>query len=76
MDNKEKVYLFKVSLNRKIYREMTLKGRTSLYAFAKEVVDAFDFEFDHEFGFYDNIKDIHESSYQFLKINRRIRQNF
>lgn len=41
---------------------MALKGRTSLYAFAKEIVGAFDFEFDHAFGFYDNIKDIHESS--------------
>lgn len=41
---------------------MALKGRTSLYTFAKEIVDAFDFEFDHAFGFYDNIKDIHESS--------------
>ncbi|WP_264339134.1 plasmid pRiA4b ORF-3 family protein [Wolbachia endosymbiont (group A) of Cydia splendana] len=62
MDNKEKVYLFKLSLNKKIYREMALKGRTSLYTFAKEIVGAFDFEFDHAFGFYDNIKDIHESS--------------
>lgn len=62
MDDKEKVYLFKVSLNKKIYREMALKGRTSLYAFAKEIISAFDFEFDHAFGFYDNIKDIHESS--------------
>lgn len=41
---------------------MALKGRTSLYAFTKEIVGAFDFEFDHAFGFYDNIKDIHESS--------------
>ncbi|MGL9758431.1 MAG: IS1096 element passenger TnpR family protein [Wolbachia sp.] len=56
MDDKEKVYLFKV------YREMALKGRTSLYAFAKEIVGAFDFEFDHAFGFYDNIKDIRKSS--------------
>jgi len=62
MDNKEKVYLLKLSLNKKIYREMALKGRTTLYTFAKEIVGAFDFEFDHAFGFYDNIKDIHESS--------------
>ncbi|WP_375603614.1 hypothetical protein NOX90_03755 [Wolbachia endosymbiont of Anurida maritima] len=62
MNEKEKVYLFKVSLNKKIYREMALKGRTTLYAFAKEIVGAFDFEFDHAFGFYDNIKDIHKSS--------------
>lgn len=62
MDDKEKVYLFKVSLNKKIYREIALKGRTNLYAFAKEIVGAFDFEFDHAFGFYDNIKDIRKSS--------------
>lgn len=41
---------------------MELKGRITLYAFAKEIVSAFDFEFDHAFGFYDNIKDIRESS--------------
>ncbi|MBS9529958.1 hypothetical protein INQ25_00815 [Wolbachia endosymbiont of Rhagoletis cerasi] len=62
MDDKEKVYLFKVSLNKKIYREIALKGTSSLYKFAEAIIGAFDFGLDHSFGFYSNINDIYKSN--------------
>jgi len=54
MDKKERVYLFKISLDKKIYREMELLGSSSLYKFAETIVSAFNFELDHSFGFYSN----------------------
>ena len=35
-----------------IYREIEIDGSKSLYAFAEAIVAAFDFDFDHAFGFY------------------------
>ena len=34
------------------YREIEIPGGRSLYALAEAIVDAFDFDFDHAFGFY------------------------
>ena len=65
MNNKEKVYQFKVSFKipkRKIYREMALKGSSSLHQFAELITGAFDFQLDHAFGFYDNIRNFYRST--------------
>ncbi|SRR6266576_6636449 len=59
---KEQIYIFKVYLEEDIYRTIELEGATSLYQFAEAIVSAFNFEFDHAFGFYDNIDDIYESN--------------
>jgi len=59
---KEQVYIFKVSVEKSVHRTIELKGSTSLYDFAEEIISAFDFEFDHAFGFYDNINDLYESN--------------
>ncbi|CAH0559255.1 unnamed protein product [Brassicogethes aeneus] len=64
----EQIYNFKVNLKfakKDIYRTIELKGATSLYQFAKEIVRAFDFQFDHAFGFHDNISDMYESNEEY-----------
>lgn len=42
---------------KKIIRRIQIPGSKSLYNFAKVIIDAFDFQFDHCFGFYNQLKD-------------------
>jgi len=44
--------IFRVSLKPKLYREIEIDGRKSLHDLAEAIVAAFDFDFDHAFGFY------------------------
>lgn len=39
------------------YRVLAVPAEFSLYELAELIVEAFDFDFDHAFGFYDNVKD-------------------
>jgi hypothetical protein len=39
-----------------IYLILTIPEGFTLYELAESITDAFDFDFDHSFGFYDNIK--------------------
>jgi len=39
------------------YRTLAVPAEFSLYDLAEIIVDSFDFDFDHAFGFYDNVKD-------------------
>lgn len=43
------------------YRVIAIDGSDSLYKLAEAIVDSFDFDMDHCFGFYDNLKDIYRS---------------
>lgn len=57
----EKEYLFKVTLSDWSSRVRGMPYRIlaipfTLYDLAESITDAFDFDFDHAFGFYDNIK--------------------
>lgn len=61
----DKVYIFEVSLDpknpysrveEKVWRDIAILGSQSLYKFAESIVDAFGFNFDHCFGFFDNLK--------------------
>jgi hypothetical protein len=59
----EKIYLIKViqsDWNGRVrgqpYRILALPEELSLYRLAEAIVAAFDFDFDHAFGFYDNIR--------------------
>jgi len=47
-------YIFNVKLkdNPKIIRKIEILGNSSLYIFAEAIIDAFDFDFDHCFGFF------------------------
>ncbi|MEI8012017.1 MAG: hypothetical protein WCI27_05995 [Candidatus Omnitrophota bacterium] len=59
------LYLFDVWLygdeqcsdEKKIIRRIQIPGSKSLFNFAKTIIAAFDFQFDHCFGFYDHLKD-------------------
>ena len=44
-----------------VRRKIRLPGSKSLYNFAKTIVQAFGFYFDHCFGFYDNFQRYHDS---------------
>ncbi len=43
------------------YRVIAIDGNNNLYKLAEAILDAFDFDMDHCFGFYDNMKDIYHS---------------
>ena len=59
----EEIYLFRMTLSDWYarvrgmpYRILAIPGECTLYELAGSVINAFDFDFDHAFGFYDNIK--------------------
>jgi hypothetical protein len=51
----------RVSFESKIYREIEISGEASLYKLAQVINKVFGFDFDHAFGFYDNLKDPYRS---------------
>src|SRR5260370_7344086 len=55
MSNHEN-HIFRSSLREqpKIYRDIEIASSLSLYRLAKAIVTAYDFDFDHCFGFYPN----------------------
>ncbi len=58
---KNKIFSLKVSLDKKIYRVVEINGDKSLYSFAELITEVFNFDFDHAFGFYNNIKNTYDS---------------
>lgn len=63
-DAQKQVAVFKVSINaipegekRRPHRTIAVAADADLYGLAEAINDAFDFDFDHAFGFYDNLKD-------------------
>src|SRR3989344_4066683 len=54
-----KIYIFKTHLfyDKKVIREIEVLENSSPYKLAEAIVGAYDFDFDHAFGFYSNIKD-------------------
>lgn len=62
------IYLIRATLNDKFdrvkgfpYRTIAIGRNITLYYFAQAIVHSFDFNFDHCFGFYDNLEDYFES---------------
>ena len=51
----------RVSVDPKIYRDIEISGDASLYKLAEVINTVFGFDFDHAFGFYDNLKNTHKS---------------
>jgi len=53
-----RTYIFEVKLlyDKKVVRDIEIPEDASLYELAKGINDAYDFDFDHPFGFFDNIK--------------------
>jgi len=60
-------HAFKVTLqgDPSIYREIEVESRRSLADLAKAIVGAFDFEFDHAFGFYSSGRDLRRAKPKF-----------
>lgn len=56
-----KIYTFKVSIDAQTFRVIEIRDNKSLYMLAMAILKAFDFEFDHAFGFYNNIADLYAS---------------
>ncbi len=64
LEAQKQVAIFKVSINaipesekRRPHRTIAIDASADLYALAQAINHAFDFDFDHAFGFYDNLKD-------------------
>jgi hypothetical protein len=51
----------RVSFEPKIFRDIEVSGEASLYRLAEVINNVFGFDFDHAFGFYDNLKDTYRS---------------
>jgi hypothetical protein len=61
--NFKQIYLIKATLSDwegnvegKPFRVLAIPEKFTLYKLAKAIIASFDFDFDHPFGFYDNIK--------------------
>jgi Plasmid pRiA4b ORF-3-like protein len=75
------IALFKVTMNakrksekRRPWRKIAVKANSDLYSLAKTIVAAFDFDFDHAFGFYDNLKNPYRSNICFELLNDQPRE--
>jgi hypothetical protein len=65
----DQVYIFKVlqscfsaGTRRSPYREIAIPGSSTLYTFGLEILGSFDFDFDHPFGFYNNLTRYYNST--------------
>jgi hypothetical protein len=48
-------HVFRAQLRPRIYRDIEIESTKSLYDLAAAVVEAFEFDFDHAFGFYSKL---------------------
>jgi hypothetical protein len=55
------IITLRVSLDPKIYREIEISGEANLYKLAEVINNVFGFDFDHAFGFYDNLNNTYRS---------------
>lgn len=53
---KATTHVLRASLKAKVYRDIEIEGSKSLHALAQSIVTAFDFDFDHAFGYYSDLK--------------------
>jgi hypothetical protein len=49
-------HIFRASLRPKLYRDIEIDSGKSLDDLAEGIVGAFDFDFDHAFGFYSKLR--------------------
>lgn len=70
VDKSDKVYVFDIWIDykykekeqHKVLRKIGILGSKTLYNFARVIIKAFGFYFDHCFGFYSNMVSINDSS--------------
>ena len=73
---KNKVFTFKALLDKEIYRVIEIKGNKSLYDFAAIILKSFDFDMDHAFGFFNNLKNIYKSDEVYELFSDELRSEF
>ncbi len=68
-DSSERIFLFKIIQSNREgrvrghpYRILAIPERITLFEFAGEICHAFHLGFDHMFGFYDNLKNVYQST--------------
>ena len=67
---KQETLRFRVSLAPDIWRDVEISGSSSLYTLARIINDAFDFAFDHCFGFFSRLdRDFHRSPERYELFN-------
>lgn len=54
--NKDNPYFQMQNIKEDVWRNVVILGSQNLYSFAEGIVGAFGFDFDHAFGFFDNLK--------------------
>ena len=54
--------MLRVSLKPRVYRDIEIEGAKSLHDLAEAIVAEFDFDFDHAFGFYSDLKNPYSRS--------------
>ena len=59
---KAQTHILRASLKPKLYREIEIEGSRSLFDLAGAITAAFDFGFDHAFGFYSDLKNPYSRS--------------
>ncbi len=55
------IVTLRVSLDAEIHRDIEISGDASLHKLAEVINNVFGFDFDHAFGFYDNLKNPYKS---------------
>ncbi len=59
-------WILRASLSATVYRDIEVDGKSSLFALAEAITRAFNFDFDHAFGFYDSLKgNIYQSAVRY-----------
>jgi Plasmid pRiA4b ORF-3-like protein len=53
---KQTTHVLRASLKPRLYRDVEIEGSKSLFDLAGGITAAFDFDFDHAFGFYSDLK--------------------
>jgi hypothetical protein len=48
-------HILRVSLKPRLYRDVEIEDKSSLYALAEAITNAFEFDFDHAFGFFSRL---------------------
>ena len=55
------IYTFKVSLDKDLYRIIEIRGNKTLLDLATIILKSYNFDMDHMFGFYSNLKNPYKS---------------
>ncbi len=58
-------YIFELETESGYQAEIAISGNVNLYGLAEHIIDTVGFDFDHAFGFYDNLKNPYSSGIRY-----------